>query len=279
MPRILWFLSFLFMGFQALTQTIDPHKYLATLQFDNKYQDYLKTKYEQLFPVSFNFNIAQDGNNDGAVTVEDACENIIKYVIGDSIYGMGRTGIPARGPNDQRPVVYFHYIEYGGYEVYEYWLYYADNDYLNNHEHDWEKYFVYVKDNIPVYARISSHEKFNLFAWDELQKDEGHIIIGVKGGSHAMDNKRKKGVQIRYNGEISKRAGRLDKGDGEKIAWKVYSNDLNVKEVDSYVQQPECFYNGDPVYITFPMLSNGKEIEKCSFAPWKRVEWDTPPSP
>ena len=158
MYRIVWVLSFLWIGFHASAQTIDPCKYIATLQFDNKYQDYLKTKREQLFPVSYTFNTTQDANNDGGITAEDACENIVKYAIGDSIYGTGRTGIAARGPNDQLPAVYFHYVKYDEYEVYEYWLYYADNDYLNNHEHDWEKYFVYVKNNLPVYTRCRFHE-------------------------------------------------------------------------------------------------------------------------
>ncbi len=270
--------SFLF-WIQAISQTTDPYKYISTLRFDNRYQDYFIGKQEQLFPVSFSFNTTQDGNNDGKINVEDACENIVKYAIGDSIYGTGRTGIANRGPNDQRPSVYFHFVKSENYDVYEYWLYYADNDYLNNHEHDWEKYFVYVKENAPVYVRISSHNKFNLFYWAELLKDDKHIIIGVKGGSHAMHNKDKKGVQIRYNGEISKRKGRLDTGDKKISPWKIYSNDAGVKDVIPYLQQPDCFFHGDPVYMTVPVLSSSKECEKCSKAPWKREEWEHPPKP
>ncbi len=265
-------------NFSAFTQNIDPYKFIAALQFDNKYQDYFRSKQEQVFPIAFTFNTAQDGNENGAADAEDACENIVQYAIGDSIYGTGRTGIAKRGPNDQRPVVYFHFCRSADFDVYEYWLYYADNDFMNDHEHDWEKYFVYVKNGFPIYARLSHHHKFNLFPWAELQKDDGHIIIGVNGGSHAMGNNKKYGVKIRYNGEISKNSGRLDVGDGAVFPWRIYSNDLNVTGTIKYIQKPDCFFNGDPVYHNVPMLSSSKEYEHCSKAPWMRIEWDAPPS-
>lgn len=275
-PSIIFFCLF---NISAFSQSINPYRFIATLEFDIRYQDYFASKQEQLFPLAFSFNITQDGNGDGIVDVEDACENIIQYAIGDSIYGTGRTGVVKRGPNDQRPVVYFHYCKYAGYEVYEYWLYYADNDFMNNHEHDWEKYFVYVKEGVPLYANISHHHKFYLFSWSELQKDNDHIIIGVGGGSHAMIKNSKNGVKIRYNGEVSKNSGRLDFGDGKTWPWRIYSNDTNVTGAINYTQKPDCFFNGDPVYLYFPMLSNSKEYCKCSLAPWMRKEWNEPPNP
>lgn len=277
MLRCVWILCFLLILGPAVSQSINPYQYIATLQFDNAYQDYLIRKKEGVFPVPFLFNTAQDGNADGAINVEDACENTIKYAIGDSIYGTGRTGLSNRGPNNQCPAVYFHFVKSQGYDVYEYWLYYTDNDYLNNHEHDWEKYFVYVKNGIPVYVWISSHKQFNSYKWSKLLKDGEHVVIGVKGGSHAMNSKRKKGVQIRFNGEISKRQGKLNTGDGKKLPWKIYCNDVNVKGTIPFVQSPDCFYHGDPVYRNFPVLSDGNELKDCSPAPWKRKEWDTPP--
>jgi len=276
---ILFFLLFSLSCGIVFSQTIDPTKFLATLSFDNRYQDYLRSKKEQVFPVAFTFNIKQDGNGDGIIDVEDACENIVQYAIGDSIKGRGRTGLIERGPNDQRPVVYFHFCKSADYDVYEYWLYYADNDFLNNHEHDWEKYFIYVKDDIPLFAGISHHHKFNLFSWAELRKDNDHIIIGVGGGSHAMGKYNEKGVTIRYNGDIKKNSGRLDSGDGKTFAWRIYSNDTHITGAINFIQKPDCFFNGDPVYSNFPMLSNKVEYGKCSKAPWKRIEWDNPPMP
>lgn len=54
--------------------------------------------------------------------------------------------------NDQRPAVYWRRKaltgSYSGWEVYEYWIYYPDNDWINNHEHDWEYYNVYFQNGI-----------------------------------------------------------------------------------------------------------------------------------
>ena len=260
----------------SFSQNIDPYKYIATLRFDDRYQDFFKSRHEQVFPVSFLFNSTQDGNTDGVIDVEDACENIVQYGIGDSINGTGRTGLANRGPNDQRPAVYFHFVKCAGYDVYEYWLYYADNDYMNNHEHDWEKYFVYVKRGVPEFVKLGWHHSFNLYKWKELRKDEGHIIIGVGGGSHALSKKNKKGVQIRYNGEVSKNKGRLDVGDHSVLPWRIYTNDTDVNGTIRYIQSPDCFFNGDPVYPNCGKLSCKKEYEKCSKAPWMRREWDDP---
>lgn len=264
------------LGEEAFSQNINPYRFLATLQHDDQYQDYFTSKKEQMFPVSFRFNTMQDGNNDSVVSPEDACENIVRYAIGDSVYGIGRTGLANRGPNDQRPVIYFHLFKRPNYDVYEYWLYYADNDYLNDHEHDWEKYFVYVQDTTPVYVRISNHSNFNLFSWCELTKDTSHPVIGVDGGSHAMGKAVMSGVQIRYNGEVSKKAGKLDVGDGKTIPWRVFSNDTVVVNVLPFNLSPDTFFYGDPVYPYLPQLSDDNEYGSPNNAPWKRSDWDNP---
>lgn len=82
---LLLFLLFTFSIGITFSQNVDPYKFIATLEFANRYQDYFRTKHEQVFPVSFNFNTLQDGNGDGIIDVEDACENIVRYAIGDSI--------------------------------------------------------------------------------------------------------------------------------------------------------------------------------------------------
>ena len=263
----------------TFSQNIDPYKFIATLRFDSRYQDFFIRKQEQVFPIAFSFNKSQDGNNDGTIDVEDACENIVRYAIGDSIYGIGRTGIAHRGPNNQHPVVYFHFVKCSDYDVYEYWLYYADNDYLNDHEHDWEKYFVYVKNGVPMYARLSHHRSFKLFSWTELPKDDSHIIIGVNGGSHAMGKRNGKGVKIKFNGEVSKNSGRLDFGDGITFPWRIYTNDANVIGAINYIQSPNYFFGGDPIYPYIPMLSKSGEHTDASKAPWIRSEWNNPPCP
>lgn len=118
----------------SVQTNLDPKIFLPTLQFDGT--DWFDSG-EQTFPQAFRFN-SYDEN------IEHNKENVIEFKIGQSVFGMGSTGLQHRGPNDQRPAVYFHYVTKEDCEVYQYWLYYADNDWINNHEHDWEKYFVYV---------------------------------------------------------------------------------------------------------------------------------------
>jgi len=257
--------------FQYRETLIDPYSYLATLRFDGT--DWWDTG-EQNFPQTFVFNTTQDGNEDGVVDTDDALENLVRFKIGNNIYSTGRTGLTNRGPNDQRPAIYFHIASCGVYTVYEYWLYYADNDWVNDHEHDWEKYFIYFEDNLPKYIKLGSHNDFNSYTWDSFPKDNGHPRIRVEGGSHAMNDGDEDGVQIRYSGEIDKRGGRLDEGDGEIIPWVIYSNDNNIGNAVGYSQSPYIFNGGDPEYST-----NSDEYGNPSPAPWSRNEWDSPPAP
>ena len=249
---------------------VDPQKYIATLEFDGT--DWLDEG-ETNYPMSYRYNTAQDANSDGEIDTEDNLENYVRFTIGDSIYGTGRTGLANRGPNDQRPSLYFHFIRTPHYDVYEYWLYYPDNDWLNDHEHDWEKYYVYVQDTTPFYVCISSHISFTGYSWCEILHDNNHSLIGVDGGSHGMKTGSEDGVKIRYNGEISENNGTLIYGDSLTIPWIIYSNAPNVLGAVPYIQSPDTFYYGDPYYIT-----NSNEYGDPNPAPWIRTEWDNPPS-
>lgn len=250
---------------------INPYTYLASLQFDGK--DNFDTG-ERNFPQSFLFNTAQDANSDGNIDVEDNLENLIQYSIGSGLVGTGRTGLPFRGPNNQKPTVYFHIAYSGSYKVYEYWLYYADNDWLNDHEHDWEKYFVYELSGVPKYIKISTHNSFTSYAWSSVPKDYGHPFLKVDGGSHAMKITAEDGVKIKYNGYIKKNNGTLLSDNLQTIPYTIYSNDSGVSGAVLYLQTPNTFYFGDPQYST-----NSTEFGDARQAPWLRLEWGTPPNP
>jgi hypothetical protein len=243
---------------------VNPATYLATLQFDGT--DWADSG-EQNFPQPYRFT-SYDTN------IEHNKENLVRFKIGSAVTGTGSTGWTNRGPNDQRPAVYFHFVNYGGYDVYEYWLYYADNDYINDHEHDWEKYFVYVKNGVPTNLLISHHTSNSMYAWADIPKDNGHPLIGVDGGAHAMKTDSEDGVQIRYNGAITKNGGHLDAGNGATIPWVMYSKDAGVPGVTSYTMTPDYFYGGDPEYST-----NSDEYGDPNPAPWKRGDWTAPQLP
>lgn len=251
------------------TTSIHPEKFLATLTFDGK--DGLDNG-ETCFPQSFSFNTTQDANKDGEINVEDNLENLVLFSIGNNISGMGRTGLTECGPNDQRPAIYFHYATAGIYQVYEYWLYYADNDWLNNHEHDWEKYFVYVKNDVPKFIKLSHHNSFTTYTWERFSNENGFPIIGVHRGSHAMHNVAQDGVKISHEGKITANNGKLLEGNNQSIPWIIYSNDKNVSGAILFSQSIETFYYGDPSYF-----GNGKEWGDPNLSPWKRLEWSNPP--
>lgn len=253
----------------SYSQSVNPYQYIATLMFDGT--DWFD-KGEKAFPVPFDFNTLQDANADGIISPEDNLENYIVYVIDSAAHGTGKTGLTGRGPNKQHPAVYFHIVKSQSYDVYEYWLYYADNDWLNNHEHDWEKYFVYVdKNGVPFYIYISNHNSFNGYDWSSILTDNGHPLIGVDGGSHAMKTSMEDGVMIRYNGEVIKNNGTLIQYD-TLLPWLVFSNDPGVLGAIPYVQWPDTFYYGDPFY-------GSSEFDDPRPAPWLRQEWDSPPPP
>lgn len=200
----------------------------------------------------------------------------------------GITGITNRGPNDQRPAVYFHLAIAGSYTVYEYWFYYAYNPFiLDHHEHDWEKYSVYTEAGIPKFIRISSHRHDHIYVWEKFPKENTHPILRIQGGSHAIKrikNTQPKtaGVNITWLGILTKNKGRLDMGDNQTIPWVIYSNDKNASGVKTYPETPDLFYYGDP-WLARYILSINKHSHKESGdprrAPWKRKDWDSPPLP
>jgi hypothetical protein len=250
-------------------------KYLPTLQFDGT--DWFDTG-EKNFPMIYTFNTTQDGNGDGIIDTDDAVENLVNFSIGDSIYGTGRTGLPNRGPNDQRLAVYFHLSYVDSFTVYEYWLYYADNDWtINEHEQDWEYYFVYEMDGQPEYIKLNNHTFFTTYDWASFPKDNGHPIIDVGGGGHAMlPGGNEDGVLVRWNGIISENDGHLDHGANDTIPWRLFSNDSLVLNTWPYIMQPDTFNYGDPIYFLF---TSTDEYGDQRPAPWKRDVWDSPPLP
>jgi len=92
---------------------------------------------------------------------------------------------------DQRPTVYFHLgpgVNIGGrgYVVYEYWLYYVHNPWVNTHSHDWEVYFVYESQGHPEYIGLGYHRDFHLYRWSDVVTNGTHPHLHVDKGSHAM---------------------------------------------------------------------------------------------
>ncbi len=270
--HFLFFIVFLipFRGVaQSPTDSVDAEQYLATMLFGGTCGVSCP---EPNFPQRIDFNTTQDANGDSVVNAEDAMENLIRYAIGDSLIDTGRTGLPGRGPNDQRPAVYFHHIEQYGFDVYQYWHYYADNDWVNNHEHDVQYYFIYEQCGVPLFVLLSYHNFTNVFKWEQIAKDDGHPMFDVEAGSHGYQNSTDhNGVRIRYDGKVHERQGKLITQDSITSPWLIFSNDSNVANARSYQAKPDTMYKGDPAY-PFP---NPCEYCDAKASPWWRTAWDS----
>lgn len=212
--------------------------YLPSLQFDGR--DYWDEG-EQAFPVSFTYD-------ETPRNVEDNYESYATFTIN----------------REQRPTVYVHAANYDEYRVLEYWYYYAFNDWINDHEHDWERVFVYLDNaNSPVAVSWSSHQFAFGCPWQDVRKDRGHPSLGVDGGSHAFKDEDEDGVAIRWDGTIEPNAGHLERAHADQVSW-------NVLVDGEYGLEPSTFCFGDPA------LNGDDDSADPKPAPWERDEWDRP---
>jgi uncharacterized repeat protein (TIGR01451 family) len=291
---------------------IAASKYLATLVFDGT--DWFG-QCERFFPVSFEFNAyAQDANGDTLCNVEDNRENIVPYAIGRQIRGEGETGLTDRGPNDQRPAVYVRYLEgytldpqthyeyygYAGdgqtYDVIQYWLYYADNDWLNDHEHDWEHYSILLQDNEPKWVEAGHHLQFRWRPWDDASletEDDSHLVLSVEGGSHATklgDQGREDGLILHWTGEVElSQTSSLNQGHDYIGGWVIRTDDEAVADRTASIgTRPTYFYGGDADRFSFfdPIHHKGRVTQGSSQpdelvddnANWSEGEWGFDPT-
>jgi hypothetical protein len=265
----------------------DPHTYLASLYFDGADGP----RSEAYFPLQGSgaaglpgarlFNSTQDANGDGVVDPDDSLENVVRFRIGKDVNGQGATGLPDRGPNDQRPAVYYHagpVARWPGWTVAQYWLYYAANDWLNRHEHDWEAYLVYLYQGSPERVRLSNHGVYPVYEWREFTGrglvDEGtHLRLSVQEGSHAFRppaSGLEDGVRIGWDGSIELRGGILAEPPAPHTPWQILSNQP-IPGVLSFDPRPDAYAFGDPFF-------NTAEYSEPRISPWL-AEWLTPPHP
>lgn len=91
-----------------------------------------------------------------------------------------------RGDGPSAPV-YWQYFDKGDGHTgaFVYWLFYGYNDFINNHEGDWERVAVQVKDGDADGLTFWKHEEGPCrVAWDEIDKQDGHPVTYAATGSH-----------------------------------------------------------------------------------------------
>lgn len=84
------------------------------------------------------------------------------------------------------PALYYSIIYRENYTVYQFWIYHVYNDFINLHEHDAERIFVFVKDDKPVILAASAHMFWNI----SRVYDVKDLYVFVERGSHAMSHTR-----------------------------------------------------------------------------------------
>jgi hypothetical protein len=290
----------------ASAATYNPSSWLASMYYNGG--SYLDA--EKFFPVRGSANrlintYATYCNWNGypAIDVEDASETYIMQAITSSAYGATYEGgtISSAHPSNQRPSVYWRQrnlsatvcpscgTTHSGWSVYEYWFYYPVNDayWPFDHEHDWEKYYIYFLNNYATAVRLSCHSSFNVVDWVVLESGglvsgTTHMKCSIEGGqdyttgSHAFEpmvssSQLQDGVCISYGGTVSPRNGWLTMYSSQP--WVIFSNDPNASGVTSYTLSPSTYYMDDPDG------PGGAEYGGGMPAPWNRVDWDSPPGP
>jgi hypothetical protein len=102
---------------------------------------------------------------------------------------------PYRDFSKYPPVYYYSTLKSRGYQVLQYWFFYAYNDWgtghggVNDHEGDWEMIALFLRGGEPKYMAYSAHTGApEHHAWNsnEIHKVGGtHPVVYVGSGSHA----------------------------------------------------------------------------------------------
>lgn len=132
------------------------------------------------------------------------------------------------GSEIPQPSLYLHKVYRENYVVYEWWVYYARNDYANYHEHDLERIFVFVENEQPIILALSQHNWWNCYQINSQR----NIYAFVERGSHAT----------------AKERWRLAVCDG--LGKRIYPTDWDIIELDSLKEHENEIFTPDGFFFT-----------------------------
>lgn len=98
------------------------------------------------------------------------------------------------GIKKQKPTYFYRVSEAGGYQIIQYWFFFAYNDFatahkgVNDHEADWEQITLFFKGDKPEWAAYASHDASGdelRRKWADIETVGTHPVIYPGIGSHA----------------------------------------------------------------------------------------------
>ena len=98
------------------------------------------------------------------------------------------------GPTVNQPAYYYRVSEAGGFQILQYWFFYAYNDFatshggVNDHEADWEQVTLFLKGGKPQWAAYAAHDASGdelRKRWQDIESVDERPVIYQGIGSHA----------------------------------------------------------------------------------------------
>jgi hypothetical protein len=167
----------------------------------------LQTKSPRLLSTNGGALVVTSTNGARRVPEHDGSDDLVSVIaagISDLPDEMRKTALENYAPRsyenwkNHAPVYHYHISRDGPYTVFQYWFFYAYNDWawhggMNDHEGDWEVVYVFLDDRMrPRWVVSSRHNKIPLLYepesvyWPEVERvDETHPVVYVGCGSHA----------------------------------------------------------------------------------------------
>ena len=195
----------------------------------------------------------------------------------------------------QEPTAYFHRaaqpasVEGIGHVVYEYWLYFAGEMLGQQQTHDWECYFVYLKEAdvagyaagaqppVPTQVGLSYHSHLHVYGWEHLSRfsysdGPGNQIasLHMEGGSHAL----RAGVNALGGQPVPSNVDELARFFPGLSAqtWAQKASEIDGRQRGKLIRGP------DWKLVQADQLQNRPDVFGTLPAPWQRAEWDQPPA-
>jgi len=184
--------------------------------------------------------------------------------------------------NNYPNTIYAHLFIYNSYIVIQYWTFYPYNDFVNNHESDWEHINVWVSNDIPENSSLYKveyyfHHKYLSRNPNSIELQNGTHPVVYVGGDHPDHQAAHSGGNFPNAGHwINPCAAYMDEwvnANGPQISYNTFIDDNpydqygivilpDIEDID-FIENPEMSWFGTK--IPWGCISPG------SYADWIEI--------